>query len=94
MSSTLWGTIHVIHIIYPVLCGHFQLVSPELSECLDDLQIVTEHTAVVMVTAEHEVLQQPAGQSVVLCACVCACVRVCVCVCVRVRVCACVCACS
>ena len=36
------------------LSWYFQVVSPALHQSLDDLQIITKHTTVVMVTVVHQ----------------------------------------
>ena len=37
-------------------------ILPALNKCLDDLQVVPEHTPVVMVSVQHKVFKQFVGK--------------------------------
>ncbi len=52
--------------LFSSLGGSLQAVFPGLHESLDDLQVVAEDAAIVMVGMVHQILQQPTGQVAVL----------------------------
>ena len=52
--------------MFSSLGGRLQAVLPGLHESLDDLQVVAEDAAIVVVGMVHQILQQATGKVVVL----------------------------